>query len=85
MNYKPPYQITTKIVKSDQKSNQKSDQKILEIMRANPKTTIYELMEKLKMSESGIKKVIKKLKEERKVQRVGGLKDGRWEVAENEK
>jgi len=52
-------------------------------MRANPKTTIYELMEKLKMSESGIKKVIKKLKNEKMVQRVGGLKDGRWEVVGN--
>lgn len=60
-----------------------SDQKILWHMRENPKTTIYELMEKLKMSESGIKKVIKKLKDENRIQRVGGLKDGRWEVMEN--
>ena len=63
--------------------SQKSDQKILELMKVNPKTTIYELMEKLKMSESGIKKVIKKLKDEKRVQRLGGLKDGRWEVVEN--
>ena len=35
------------------------------------------------MSESGIKKVIKKLKDEKRVQRLGGLKDGRWEVVEN--
>ncbi len=63
--------------------SQKSDQKILELMKVNPKTTIYELMEKLKMSESGIKKVIKKLKDEKRMQRVGGLKDGRWEVLES--
>ena len=67
---------------SNQKSNQKSDQKILEILSENPKTTIYELMEKLKMSESGIKKVIKKLKDERKVQRVGGTR-GFWEITGN--
>jgi len=68
--------------KSNQKSNQKSDQKILEIMSENPKTTIYELMKKLNMSESGIKKVIKKLKDENKIQRVGGTR-GFWEVLEN--
>jgi len=67
--------------KSDQKSNQKSDQKILEIMRENPKITIYELMAKMGMSESGIKKVIKKLKSEDKIQRVGGTR-GHWEILE---
>ena len=52
-------------------------------MKQNSKITIKELMQQLRMSESGIKKVIKKLKVEKKVQRVGSLKDGRWEVLED--
>lgn len=67
-------------LKSDQKSNYKSDQKVLALMKENSKITIYELMEKLSMSESGIKKVIKKLKDENIISRVGSLKSGHWEV-----
>ena len=69
-------------LKSDQKSNYKSDQKVLALMKENSKTTIYELMEKLSMSESGIKKVIKKLKDENIINRVGSLKSGHWEIKE---
>lgn len=69
-------------LKSDQKSNYKSDQKVLALMKENSKITIYELMEKLSMSESGIKKVIKKLKDEGSINRVGSLKSGHWEVKE---
>lgn len=69
-------------LKSDQKSNYKSNQKILALMKENSKITIYELMEKLSMSESGIKKVIKKLKDENIINRVGSLKSGHWEVKE---
>ena len=70
------------ILKSDQKSNYKSDQKVLVFMKENSKITIYELMKKLSMSESGIKKVIKKLKDENIISRVGSLKSGYWEVKE---
>ncbi|MDD3008450.1 MAG: Fic family protein [Arcobacter sp.] len=67
-------------LKSDQKSNYKSDQKVLELMKENSRITIYELMEKLSMSESGVKKVIKKLKDENIIIRVGSLKSGYWEI-----
>ncbi|DAB31518.1 MAG TPA: cell filamentation protein Fic [Sulfurospirillum sp. UBA11407] len=69
-------------LKSDQKSNYKSDQKVLALMKENSRITIYELMEKLSMSESGIKKVIKKLKNEGLINRLGSLKSGYWEVKE---
>ena len=66
--------------KSDYKSNQKSDHKILTLMRYDKSITIQEICSKLKMSESGVKKVIKKLKDEHKIRRVGSLKAGYWEV-----
>ncbi len=66
--------------KSDQKSSQKSDQKIYELMGQYNKITIKELALRLDMSESGIKKMIIKLKKEGKIARVGSAKGGYWEV-----
>ncbi|MBU4451313.1 MAG: putative DNA binding domain-containing protein [Nanoarchaeota archaeon] len=66
--------------KSDQKSSQKSDQKIIELISQNPEITIEELMQKLGYSESGVKKIIKKLKESGRIKRTGPDKGGRWEV-----
>ena len=74
------YKSIQTTLKSDQQSNYKSDQKVLALMKENSKITIYELMEKLSMSESGIKKVIKKLKDENIISRVGSLKSGHWEI-----
>jgi ATP-dependent DNA helicase RecG len=53
---------------------------IFGLMKKNSTITIKELMEKLSMSESGIKKIIKKLKDEGKLERFGSLKSGYWEV-----
>lgn len=66
--------------KSDQKSKQKSNQKILALMKQNSQITIAQICSKLDMSESGVKKVIKKLKDEDKIKRVGSLKAGYWEI-----
>jgi Fic family protein len=66
--------------KSDQKSNLKSDQKVLLLIKENEKITIKELCEFMSMSESGVKKVIKKLKDENKLVRVGSLKAGHWDI-----
>lgn len=64
----------------DQKSDQKSDQKIIELISQNPEVTIEELVKKLGLSASGIKKIIKKLKESGKINRVGPDKGGHWEI-----
>jgi len=66
--------------KSNQKSNQKSDQKILLLMKQNSKITIKQICSKLEMSESGVKKVIQKLKSQNKIKRIGSLKAGYWEI-----
>ena len=62
------------------KSNQKSNQKILQAMRKNPVVSIRELQLITGLSESGVKKVIRQLKENGKIQRSGGAKGGHWEV-----
>ena len=69
--------------KSDQKSNLKSDQKIFNLILQDSKITIKELALRLDMSESGIKKVINKLKKDHKIERVGSAKGGYWKIKEN--
>lgn len=68
------------VEKSDQKSDRKSDQKIIELIAENPKITIEELMQSLDFSASGIKKIIRKLKENGKIKRIGPDKGGHWEI-----
>lgn len=68
--------------KSDQKSIQKSDQKIVSLIRQNSKITINELSEKTGLSPSGVKKIIKKLKDDGLLLRVGSLKGGHWEIVD---
>lgn len=66
--------------KSNRKSNQKSNQKILTAMSNNPNITIKELQELIGLSESGVKKVIRKLTSDGLIKRVGAAKGGHWEV-----
>lgn len=65
---------------SDQKSSQKSDQKILTAIKNNPDITINEISEEIKMSVSGVKKVLKQLREKGIIERVGSRKGGHWEI-----
>lgn len=68
---------------SNRKSNQKSNQKILDAMRESSGISIRELQEITGLSESGVKKIIRKLREDGIVKRVGGAKGGHWEVLQN--
>lgn len=64
-----------------EESNQKSNQKILAAMRRNPLITIRELQDETGLSESGVKKVIRQLRNDGQILRVGGAKGGHWEVS----
>ena len=65
---------------ADAKSNQKSNQKIIDLINADGAVTIGELMEATGLSESGIKKILRNLKKEGKILRVGSDKGGHWEI-----
>ena len=65
---------------SNQKSNQKSNHKILAAMQRNPSVTIKGLQDIAGLSESGVKKVIRRLRADGHVRRVGGAKGGHWEI-----
>ena len=75
-------QALEEMKESSQKSNQKSNQKIISAMQKNPMVTIRELREITDLSESGVKKIIRQLKEEGILSRKGSDKAGIWVVSE---
>ena len=63
-----------------EKSNQKSNQKILALIAQDATISMRELQEKTGLSESGVKKIIRQLREAGLLVREGGAKGGRWRV-----
>jgi ATP-dependent DNA helicase RecG len=51
-------------------------------MRKNPKISIKELQEITELSESGVKKIIRQLRQDNQLQRIGGAKGGYWQILE---
>ena len=49
-------------------------------MRSNSSVTIRELQDITGLSESGVKKIIRQLRANGIIQRVGGAKGGHWKV-----
>ncbi len=68
--------------KTSQKSTQKSTQKIIELMQNDPTITIADLALCIGITEWAIKKQIRKMKAQCRVQRIGPDKGGRWQVAD---
>ena len=64
------------------KTNLKTDLKIVEVLKQNPKISVPQLAEELKLSISGVKWNLKNLKEQSKIRRVGPDKGGHWEIIE---
>jgi ATP-dependent DNA helicase RecG len=69
------------IDKTIHKTIPEQERKIIKIMEKNPKITQRELAEKLGLSEVGIRYHIDKLKKKGLLKRVGGKKEGHWEVS----
>ena len=63
-----------------EESNQKSNQKIISAMRDNPAVTIKDLQVITGLSESGVKKIIRQLRADGIIERVGAAKGGHWKV-----
>ena len=62
------------------KVTDKSENKILNIIQATPTVTVAQLMEMLSMSDSGVRKVLRKLQQEGRLVRVGANKNGHWKI-----
>lgn len=65
-----------------QKKWSETTQKILELLKNNPKISRNELCDELKINPSAIQKHIEKLKNAKVIERIGGAKGGEWRVNE---
>ena len=70
--------------KSEEESREKSREKILKMIRQKPTVTTQEMMDSLGLSRAGVEKIVKKLKQERRISRVGPDKGGHWEVVKDQ-
>lgn len=77
LTVKEQQKVTDKVM---DKVADKSENKILDLISKNPSVTIPEMMQKLSMSDSGIRKVLRKLQQQGRVVRVGANKNGHWEI-----
>lgn len=63
----------------------KTSSMILEACRENPSITIPEMAEQIGVTERSIQRNIQKLQADGSLRRLGGRKEGYWEVIENDK
>ena len=66
--------------KTSEKTTEKTTEKILCILKNNPRVTYRELAEALAMSEDGIYWSVKQLRKQGLIHRIGGRKEGYWQV-----
>ena len=62
------------------KVTDKSGTKVLNLIRNNPSVTIPEMMQALGMSDSGVRKILRRLQQQGALRRVGANKNGHWEI-----
>lgn len=72
--------ITIVFARTTQKPPQKTKDKIINIMIHNPEITITEISQLLNTGRDTINEHIAKLKKENQLKRVGGRKEGYWEI-----
>ena len=66
--------------KSNEKGKEKSREKILGVIAGNPNITTREIADIVELSIAGVEKVIRMLKKQKQLRRVGPDKGGHWEV-----
>ena len=73
-------QTGKELEKITEKTTEKTTEKILCIIKNNPSVTYRELAEALAMSEDGIYWSVKQLRKQGILHRIGGRKEGYWQV-----
>lgn len=73
-------EVILKSIESSVKSSVNTEDKIMELIKQNPKITIAKIAEALSLSTRAVEKQLAKLKDENKLQRIGSARKGEWRV-----
>jgi len=68
--------------KGSAKSSEKSSEKILALLKAEPRLAAREVAERLEITQRAVEKQIAKLREDGRLRRIGPARGGHWEVLE---
>lgn len=71
-------EVILKSIESSVKSSVNTEDKIMELIKQNPKITIAKIAEALSISTRAVEKQLAKLKNENKLQRIGSARKGEW-------
>jgi len=73
-------EVILKSIESSVKSSVNTEDKIMELIKQDPKITIAKIAETLSISTRAVEKQLAKLKNENKLQRFGSARKGEWRV-----
>ncbi len=62
--------------------SEKTSEKIMKLIKKNSQITIFEMVEKIGVSQRSIERNLKKLQSENRLMRIGADKGGSWKVLE---
>ena len=74
--------FTVTVHRKEEKSSEKSSEKILALLKAEPRLAAREVAERLEITQRAVEKQIAKLREEGRLRRIGPARGGHWEVLE---
>jgi len=72
--------FTAIVHRKTEKSSEKSSEKILFLLKAEPKLSAREVADRLEITPRAVEKQIAKLRKEGRLRRIGPAKGGHWEV-----
>ena len=62
--------------------SERVSERIIELIKKNNKITIKELVEEIEITQRTIERYLKRLQQNKKLQRIGGRRYGYWQVIE---
>lgn len=74
--------FTVTVHRKGEKSSEKSSEKILALLKAEPRLAAREIAERLEITQRAVEKQIAKLREDGRLRRIGSARGGHWEVRE---
>jgi len=69
-------------VKESERMSERMSERIIELIKKNNKITIKELVEEIEITQRTIERYLKRLQQNKKLQRIGGRRYGYWQVIE---